>query len=105
VTSAQVVMFILIVPFLRYLSNDRQYLSQRYFPITYAYLTENVPSKRGREEYVRVRLIQDKDKILAEPIFSKSGLIKSLVKAQGLLKIPSSTEGILKGSFVQILLI
>jgi len=105
VTSAQVVMFILIVPFLRYLSNDRQYLSQRYFPITYAYLTENVPSKRGREEYVRVRLIQDKDKLFAEPIFSKSGLIKSLVKAQGLLKIPSSSEGILKGSFVQILLI
>ena len=105
VTSAQVVMHILILPFLRYLSNNKSYMSRYYFPYINAYLTHNVPSKRGREEYIRINICYEKDKILAKPIFSKSGLIKSLVKAQGFLKIPASSEGVLKGTQVEVLLI
>jgi molybdopterin molybdotransferase len=65
-----------------------------------AVLKENIPSQRGREEYVRVRVEDD----VAIPLFGKSGLLNTLVKSDGLIRIPAGTEGLEKGSAVEVIL-
>ncbi|WP_461834658.1 molybdopterin molybdotransferase MoeA [Desulfothermus sp.] len=105
VTSAQIVMQILVAPLIRFLSNDKNYLSEIYFPKTRARLTHNIPSKKGREDYIRVKLIKKKGELLAQPIFSKSGIIKSLIQANGLVRVPYISEGIVEDSVVDIFLL
>jgi len=65
-----------------------------------ATLVENIPSQRGREEYVRVRVKEG----MATPIFGKSGLLNTLVKSDGLVRIPAGYEGLEKGSAVEVIL-
>ena len=65
-----------------------------------ATLQENIPSQRGREEYVRVRV----ENGVAIPLFGKSGLLNTLVKSDGLICIPAGTEGLEKGSGVEVIL-
>ena len=64
-----------------------------------AALAENIPSQRGREEYVRVR-VEDG---IAYPLFGKSGLLNTLVRSDGLVCIPAGTEGLEKGSAVDVI--
>jgi len=63
-------------------------------------LAENIPSQRGREEYVRVRV----ENGIATPLFGKSGLMNTLVKSDGLIRIPAGYEGLEKGSEVEVIL-
>jgi molybdopterin molybdotransferase len=63
-------------------------------------LADNIPSQRGREEYVRVR-VEDG---VATPLFGKSGLLNTLVKSDGLICIPAGTEGLEKGSGAEVML-
>ena len=65
-----------------------------------ATLAENIPSQRGREDYIRVRIERD----LAVPIFGKSGLLNTLVTSSGLVRIPAESEGLEKGSVVEVIL-
>jgi molybdopterin molybdotransferase len=65
-----------------------------------AVLTENIPSQRGREEYVRVRV----ENGMATPLFGKSGLLNTLVRSDGLICIPAGYEGLEKGSRVEVIL-
>jgi molybdopterin molybdotransferase len=65
-----------------------------------ASLAENIPSQRGREEYVRVRVENGR----AVPVFGKSGLLNTLVKSDGLVCIPARYEGLEKGSEVDVIL-
>ena len=65
-----------------------------------AELTCNVVSDSGREDYVRVFLYKEKGKFYAEPVWGKSGLISTMVRASGLIKIRLNVEGIEKGSKV-----
>jgi molybdopterin molybdotransferase len=65
-----------------------------------AILAENIPSQRGREEYVRVRVENGK----AIPQFGKSGLLNTLVSSDGLVCIPAGYEGLEKGSEVEVIL-
>jgi len=67
-----------------------------------AELTKNLPSAPGRTDYVRVSLVKKEGKWLAEPIFGKSGLISTLVKSDGIVEIPSQSEGISKGNQVVV---
>ncbi len=71
-----------------------------------ARLTRNVPSPPGKEDFVRVALSLDHGQngiISATPLFGKSGLISTLVKAHGILRIPPDSEGAYKGEEVEIL--
>ncbi len=68
-----------------------------------ALLTRNIPSAQGRIDYVRVRLIEKDGALWAEPIFGKSGLINTMVKADGLVAIGINTEGIDKGKKVSVI--
>ncbi len=65
-----------------------------------AELTCNVVSDSGREDYIRVFLYKEKGKFYAEPVWGKSGLISTMVRASGLIKIGLNIEGIEKGSKV-----
>lgn len=67
-----------------------------------AEITCNVVSDSGREDYVRVFLYKEKGKFYAEPVWGKSGLISTMVRASGLIKIGLNIEGIEKGSKVMV---
>ncbi len=76
------------------------------FPKTIkAVLTKNIPSSPGRTDFIRVQIISTEDKgYLAEPIFGKSGLITTLVRADGLVVIPPERLGLEEGETVEVLL-
>jgi molybdopterin molybdotransferase len=63
-------------------------------------LAEGIPSARGREDYVRVRVEGSR----VYPLFGKSGLLNTLVRSDGLVRIPSMYEGIEAGETVEVIL-
>jgi molybdopterin molybdotransferase len=65
-----------------------------------ATLGQNVPSVRGREDYVRV-LVKDG---VATPLFGKSGLLNTLVRSTGVVRVPAGSEGLETGSRVEVIL-
>jgi len=70
-----------------------------------ARLARNIESVTGREDYVRVRLFDDAGTLAAEPVFGKSGLISTLIRADGLVKIGLHTEGLYQGETVRVMLL
>ena len=67
-----------------------------------AELTCNMVSDSGREDYIRVFVYEKDKKFYAEPILGKSGLISTMVRASGLIKIGLNVEGLEKGSKVNV---
>jgi molybdopterin molybdotransferase len=70
-----------------------------------ARLTINISSQAGRDDWVPVKLIQTPEGTMAEPIFYKSNLIFSLVRADGLAHIPASATGFEIGDLVNVYLL
>ena len=70
-----------------------------------ARLSRNVASAQGRIDFVRVRLMQENSETWAEPILGKSGLISTMVKADGLIEIGENTEGLDQGAEVEVILL
>jgi len=68
-----------------------------------AILSRNLASVQGRVDYVRVRLVYNEDQLFAEPVLGKSGLIHTMVKADGLVKIERDSEGFDKGREVNVI--
>jgi molybdopterin molybdotransferase len=71
-------------------------------PEVTATLGKNVNSIPGREDYVPVRLIRKDGVLTAEPVFGKSNLIYTLVRADGLVKVPADASGIQAGERVTV---
>jgi molybdopterin molybdotransferase len=71
-------------------------------PTIQARLTLNIPSEAGREDWIPVRLLQGLDTWEAEPVFGKSNLIFTLVRAHGLVRIPPDATGINRGEIVEV---
>ncbi len=69
-----------------------------------AYLTTNIPSAQGREDYVRVMLGEKNGVRSARPLPGKSGAIFSLVQADGMVCIPQNQEGREAGETVEVIL-
>jgi molybdopterin molybdotransferase len=69
-----------------------------------ARLTRNIASAQGREDYIRVALEQQETGWEAIPILGKSGLISTMVRADGLIRIDQNCEGLEKGEWVEVLL-
>jgi molybdopterin molybdotransferase len=68
-----------------------------------ARLTKNIASVAGREDYVPVRLERSVDGVwCAEPVFGKSGLIFTLVRADGLVQVPLDKGGLYAGEAVEV---
>jgi len=94
--SAYVVLLVIVQPLLTVMTGERE----RRPATMRALLAENIPSARGRDEYVRVRL----EGTTARPEFGKSGLINTLVRSDGLVRVPSGTEGFEEGEEVEVIL-
>lgn len=106
VTSVQVVMLSLVVPFIRHIMGQKDAFSTAERPVIRAELARNTVSKPGREDYVRMKLtMRDDDIPLAQPIYGKSGLLKTMIQADGLMIIPADTEGFYAGEKINIWLI
>jgi len=69
-----------------------------------ATLAENVASEIGREDWVRVMLERRDGRLLARPVRGKSAQIMSLVKADGMVRVPLTDEGIEAGTRVEVVL-
>ena len=72
-------------------------------PSLSATLAVNVPSTAGREDFVPARLRRDQAGALwAEPIFGKSNMIYTLVRADGLIHVPMDATGLRAGEQVEV---
>ena len=67
-----------------------------------AIVTKNLPSTPGRTDFVRARLFLEENQWYADPILGKSSLISTLVKSEGMIEIPSKSEGVQKGESVSV---
>lgn len=69
-----------------------------------ARLAHNVASVPGREDYIPVRLVEMEGELWAEPVFGKSNLIYTLVSADGMVRVPLDTSGLVRGAQVVVTL-
>ena len=71
--------------------------------IARAVLALDVASAPGREDYVPVRLSDVGDgELRAEPVFGKSNLIFTLIRADGLMQVPLDRAGLYAGETVVV---
>ncbi len=103
VTSTMVVFHVMVLPMLEMIGG----LSEDRLGATHevpAVLSRNLASVQGREDYVRAKLVYRKNQVYAEPLLGKSGLIYTMVKADGLIRIDMNSEGLDKGTPVRVIL-
>ena len=62
-------------------------------------LAVNIPSNHGREEFLCVKYNENNEVV---PVHTKSGIVSVLGKADGFIRIPRNTEGLFKGTTVEI---
>ncbi|MDO4732201.1 MAG: molybdopterin molybdotransferase MoeA [Bacillota bacterium] len=67
-----------------------------------AHLRCNIASSPGKTSFQPVKLLQEGDALLAEPVFYKSGLITTLTEADGYCCIPQDQEGLPAGALVEV---
>jgi len=102
VVSAMVVLKIVVIPFLNKLRGLKA--KDRVIRIP-AKLTRNVSSAQGRRDFIRVLLEKKDSQLLAKPVLGKSGLIRTMIHADGLLEIGDHVEGLEKDTMVDIILL
>ena len=103
VASAMVVFYLFVRPLLRLFAGLAPTHGLTEIQVT---CREQIPSTIGREEYVRVSLEKDKHDTLpiATPVYGKSGLLRPLVAADGLLVIGRDVEGLDRNAQARVLL-
>lgn len=79
-----------------------QGLARHNRPTTTAVSARKIPSKLGREEFFRVKLGKVGDKEVAAPLPRGAGSITTLTRADGIIRIPSRSEGIDQGARVRV---
>ncbi len=70
-----------------------------------ASLSRQVASSLGMEEFLRVKVGRIGDKTIASPVSRGAGILMSLVRADGFVRIPAMSEGIGAGTEVEVELI
>jgi molybdopterin molybdotransferase len=93
---------IFIEPVLHILSGSTDKFARYKKKTVKAKLTKNVASSLGREEHIRVLLEEGSAGLLAVPVLGKSGLIRTLVKADGTFVIPVNNNGVEKGEEIEV---
>jgi len=100
--SALIVSLVFLAPFLHYLQGGRLQKGPLGHRIK-AVLATSVSSTIGLEEYVRVWIDRTAEGgWTARPIFGKSGMLSTMVKANGIALIPMNAEGFSLGEVVQV---
>jgi molybdopterin molybdotransferase len=100
VASAMVVFQLLVRPYLDQLAGLTAPSSP--FARVRARLARNLPSVHGRLDVVRVRLEARDGALWAVPVLGKSGVLRTLVEADGVIEIPRDTEGLEAGVEVEV---
>ena len=67
-----------------------------------AKISRSISSQAGRTDFIRVYLEEKNGEIWAHPLLSKSGLIMSLVKADGIVVIPDNKLGLEEGEEIEV---
>lgn len=101
--STLVVAQIFLAPFLGYLQGQELKRAPEGRRVR-AVLASSVHSAQGREEYVRVKLEERQGLPGARPVFGKSGMLSTLVKADGFIVLPIHAEGLPAGETVEVFL-
>ncbi len=101
--SALVVAQVFLAPFLGYLQGQELKQTPSGMRVS-AELTDSIHSAQGREEYVRVKLEQSQGRLTARPVFGKSGMLSTLVKADGFVVLPIHAEGLPAGETVEVVI-
>jgi molybdopterin molybdotransferase len=73
-------------------------------PYVGAKLARNIPSHPGRTDIVRVSLNSTEAGMTANPVFGRSGLLRTLSEADGVIWIPATSDGLIAGEEVQVYL-
>lgn len=98
--SALVIAGLFVPPVLRRLSGESR---PGVNPTLRASLALDVPSEAGREDYLPVRLEATPQGWSAVPVFGKSNMIFTLVRADGLVRIPPEATGLARGTPVDVI--
>jgi molybdopterin molybdotransferase len=101
VVSAMIVFSRVVKPFVEYLSG--QAAGQKRELRLQARLSRNVASRQGRIDFIRVQLRLEEGMLWADPVLGKSGLISTMVNADGLIEIDINIEGLDKGAVVEVI--
>jgi molybdopterin molybdotransferase len=96
--SAMLVARQIILPTIRYLTKE----IEKPIMTVQARLTQNIASTSGREDSVPVRLIKTNEGYMAEPIWGKSNLIYTLLKADGIVNVPLNISGYTNNTMVDV---
>ncbi len=67
-----------------------------------AVFSRKLLSPIGEDEFVRVTLGQVDDRVIATPLTRGAGVVMSLVRADGLVRVPRFSEGLHPGAEVQV---
>jgi molybdopterin molybdotransferase len=102
-TAAVSICFELFIrPVLQRLSGLREKWPQFSRKTVRAKISKNISSSQGREEHIRVKLEERGGELWAVPVLGKSGLITTLVKADGTIVIPLNRNGIEAGEPIDV---
>ena len=71
-------------------------------PTARATLLRDISSVAGREDYTQVQLVQKNGLLCADPVFGKSSLIYTLVRADGVVRVPLDKGGLYAGEEVSV---
>lgn len=91
-----------VKPFIKMLSGQT---GENFNDTIQAKLSKNIASRTGRMDYIRVSLERVDGVLIAHPLLGKSGLITTLVKADGIIAVPNSKTGLYEGDIVDVTLI
>lgn len=67
-----------------------------------ALLARQIASPLGVDEFIRVKVGEVHDTFIATPVGRGAGLMMSLVRADGIVRIPAGSEGMRSGSEVEV---
>ncbi len=72
-------------------------------PTVKAAMTKKIATALGRKNFVRVRVVQKNDELVAEPVSAKgSGNLRTMTRANGFIIVPENREGLAEGEKVTV---
>lgn len=101
VVSAMIVFMAVVEPFLKRIGGVRRW-EEAGLRFT-ARISRNVASAQGRIDFVRVKLRHGDGVPWVDPLLAKSGLIHTMIKADGLVAIGMNDEGLDEGDLVEVI--
>ncbi|PKN43604.1 MAG: molybdopterin biosynthesis protein [Deltaproteobacteria bacterium HGW-Deltaproteobacteria-18] len=87
----------LLIPLLSWLSRKTPPVR----PVVDVELARKIPSKLGTEELVRLAIGRVGEKLVATPLGRGAGMLTTLIRAQGVTRIPVDSEGVEAASTVR----